>query len=173
MRTALLIIAALAALVLGSCGGTDSATSDSAEIPTESGAQAAKRPQPTVSAPPTPPPKEVLVEDLIEGSGPAAEDDDRLTLQYVGKTWGGNVYADTWAYETPPSFVLGAGRLPEGFETGLRGMKEGGRREISVPTSLMEPLDYEEAEIYKGYERQAPLEPADTLFLVVDLLEVN
>lgn len=168
-----MITAALVALVLSGCGGTDSATSESAELPTQSAAQAAKRTQPEIDIPPTPPPQKVIVEDVIEGTGPAAKNGDNLTLQYVGYGWDGDPYADTWVYSEPPTFMLGEGRLAVGFEEGLRGMKEGGRREIVVPISRLEPRDYETEEMYENYERPGPLKPGDTLFLVVDLLAVD
>lgn len=153
-------------VVVTGCGGTDSATSESA-IPVESPQEAAQRTKPDARVPPTPPPEELVVEDLIEGNGKEAEKGDRVTIRYVGLAWDGEVYGDAWSYSEPPRFTLGRGQLAVGFEEGLVGMKAGGRREIVVPISQLRSPKFDE------FRERVPLKPPDTLFLVVDLLAVS
>jgi FKBP-type peptidyl-prolyl cis-trans isomerase len=153
------------ALALGGCGGTDSATSgaDGSQIPVQSGEEAEERTRPEVTVPPTPPPKRLVVKDLIEGSGDEeAQDGDKITILYVGTSWTGGPYADSWAYSAPPSFTLGEKTFELGLEEGIRGMKAGGRREVLVPHTR----------IYAG-EGPSGLSPADSIVFVVDLLDVG
>jgi peptidylprolyl isomerase len=80
------------------------------------------------------PPPEVVVEDLVEGGGAAAKDGDELSVRYINFNYNdGKVYEDTWTPPAPIKFELGRGEVLEAWETGLKGMKPGGRRSLIVP----------------------------------------
>jgi FKBP-type peptidyl-prolyl cis-trans isomerase len=148
-------IAVLLCLVLGATGcggdGDDSSSSVSATaqpaaaegspparppgpIETQSGAQAAKRPEPTVSPPAGPPPRKLLVEDLIKGSGPVAAPGDELAVHFVAIRYGGEFFESIW--DKPFTFYLGVAYVNPGWVRGLPGMRVGGRRELVVPPQL-------------------------------------
>lgn len=138
-------------------------TNKSAEsLPVQSAAEATARSKPDVQVPEGPPPmKKLIVNDLIEGSGAAAEEGDELALHYVvvrystGKLW-------SWDHGKRYTFELGANTVFPGWEIGLAGMKAGGRRKLIVPPDL----------VWRG---GAPpgVGPGAALVYVVDLLAVN
>jgi len=79
-----------------------------------------------------PAPKEIVVRDLKEGSGPGAEDGDELWLHYAAfEYWSGEEIESSWVLTY--KFELGSEYANEGWERGLVGMKAGGRRELIVP----------------------------------------
>lgn len=148
-------IAVLLCLVLGAAGcggdGDDSSSSVSASaqpvaakggpparppgpIETQSGAQAAKRPEPTVSPPAGPPSRKLIVEDLIKGSGPVAAPGDELAVHFTAIYYGGEFFESIW--DKPFTFELGPEDVNPGWVRGLPGMRVGGRRELTVPTQL-------------------------------------
>jgi len=130
----------------------------------EASGQAAgtKKTKPKVVPPKGPKPKQLVVKDLEEGTGPEAKSGDELTVQYVGVGYeSGKQFDSSWERE-PFSFTLGEGNLIKGWEEGLEGMKVGGRRE------LITPPDYA-----YGSEGAGAIAPNATLVFVVDLLEVK
>jgi peptidylprolyl isomerase len=108
------------------------------------------------------PPADLQIEDLEEGEGDEVEPGALVTLHFVGVRWSdGGEFASSWDRGQPVSYAHGDGRWVEGWERGLEGMREGGRRQIVVPPEL-------------GYgERGAPSVPSgETLVFVIDLLDV-
>lgn len=145
-----------AALAFAGCGEGSSST----DVPTSS-PEAVKRGEPEVSVPEGAPPKQLVVRDLIEGSGDPAKDGDRLTVEYVGVDYRGKQVANSWDNRKPFDLELGGGVyfVNPGWERGLRGMRLGGRRELIVPPRLQ---DIEGA--------KPGSTPADTLVWVIDLV---
>jgi peptidylprolyl isomerase len=92
--------------------------------------------KPEVKPPSGAPPKELVIEDVKKGSGPAAEVGDKVTVHYVADNKTGNETFSSWRSHRPLIFKLGVGRYFRGFEEGLKGMQAGGRRELSVPSRL-------------------------------------
>ena len=83
------------------------------------------------------PPSTLLVGDLVTGGGPQAVPGTSLDVSYVLVLWSsGTVLDSTWyAGESLPYPVrdLGHGKLVRGWDDGLPGIREGGRRVIIVP----------------------------------------
>ena len=105
------------------------------------------------------PPTELTVTDLTDGSGEVADDGDRVRVTYVGRGWRSGVQVGAW--DAPLfEFEIGAGEVVEGFERGIVGMAEGGRRRIVVPSDLA----YGDAELGAL--------TGDTLVFVVELVDV-
>lgn len=119
--------------------------------------------EPTVTVPAGAPPTVLQSADLIEGSGKAAAPGHSVTVQYVLATYSsGKVIQSSWSSQ-PFTFTLGQGQVIPGWDKGVVGMKEGGRRELIIPPDL-------------GYGAAAPgpgIAANDTLVFVVDLLKVN
>jgi FKBP-type peptidyl-prolyl cis-trans isomerase len=107
---------------------------------------------------------EVLVEDIVPGSGPEAETGDTLTVQYVGALYDdGTEFDASWERGEPFQVTLGQGQVIEGWEQGLVGMKAGGRRGILIPASA----GY-------GAQGQPPSIPGNaTLMFIVDLEKIE
>ncbi len=167
MRGILLTIGLCAALALGvaACGGGSS--SSSSEASGESAPKASEEStdtKPKVEKPSGPPPRQLETVELVEGEGAEAKAGDEVTVQYVGVNYKtGKEFDASWDRGEPFTFTLGAGEVIAGWDQGVEGMKEGGRRELIIPPEL-------------GYgETGAPpaIPPNETLVFIVDLLEVR
>jgi peptidylprolyl isomerase len=168
MRIVLLTIAACFALTVPGCG-SDSSTTPASTSTSTSKSQAppakpgAKKTKPVVKVPSGSPPEKLEIEDLEEGSGPAAKPGDEVTVHYVGVNYRtGKQFDASWDRGEPFTFELGEGLVVEGWEKGIPGMKPGGRRELIIPP-----------ELGYGYRRTEGVPPGSTLIFVVDLLAVK
>lgn len=103
-----------------------------------------------------------VVVDQECGDGDEALSGATLTMHYTGKLEDGRVFESS-PQDQPFTFVLGAGEVIEGWDQGIRGMREGGRRRLVIPPSL----GY-------GEEGQPPDIPGDaTLTFDVHLVRVE
>ncbi len=164
MRRAILFIAICMALALAGCGDDSSTTSSSGS--TEEASAAAetestkKKTKPKVTAPKGAPPKELVVEDLEEGTGAEAKAGDVISVQYVGANYKTSKEFDaSWSRGEPFTFALGGGEVIPGWDQGLEGMKVGGRRELIIPPELG----------YGSTGSPPAIPPNETLIFVVDL----
>lgn len=111
-----------------------------------------------------PAPTDLLIEDLIEGTGEEAKAGQTATVHYVGVgVTSGEEFDSSWNRNEPFSFPLGAGYVIQGWDKGVVGMKIGGRRRLVIPAHL-------------GYGNQGAggvIAPGETLIFVVDLLAVR
>lgn len=100
---------------------------------------------------------------IKEGSGPAAKNGDKLTVNYVGTLKDGTKFDSSIDRGTPFTFTLGAGQVIKGWDEGLLGMKTGEERKLTVP-----------AELGYGAQSPSPKIPANsTLIFDVTLLKIN
>jgi peptidylprolyl isomerase len=151
------LLAVLVAVIL-IAGGSD----DSSNAPTSD--QTDTTVKPTIAASEDPAPTELVINDIVEGSGPAAKDGDEVSVQYVGALYDtGEEFDASWDRGTPFDLTLGGGTVIQGWDEGLVGMKAGGRRELIIPPDL-------------GYGPQGspPSIPANaTLVFIVDMISIN
>jgi peptidylprolyl isomerase len=173
MRTRHLIATGLAALSLtaAGCGGSDTETAEFTvdAPPASESAAAVEEPvssgkKPKVTVPDGPPPKQLEVRDIKEGTGKAAKAGDDLTMDYVGVSYSTKKEFDSsFSAGQPFTFTLGQGGVIRGWDEGIEGMKVGGRRELVIPPAM----GY-------GAQGQPPdIKPNETLVFVVDLLAIN
>lgn len=93
--------------------------------------------KPVIQAGSGDPPTEVVIEDIVEGTGPAARTGDTVDVQYVGALFeDGSEFDSSWSTGQPFVVTLGEGQVIEGWEEGLVGIRKGGRREIIIPSDL-------------------------------------
>ena len=108
-----------------------------------------------------PVPEDLLIEDLVIGTGEEAEPGQTVIVHYVGVAAStGEEFDASWNRGETFSFSLGAGQVIAGWDKGFAGMKIGGRRRLIIPAHL-------------GYgERGAGgvIAPGETLIFVVDLV---
>ena len=120
--------------------------------------------KPDVTIPSSPPPADLVIEDIVVGSGTEATSGKTVDVHYVGVGWSTRKQFDaSWDRGSPFSFPLGAGRVIKGWDQGVAGMKVGGRRRLVIPPQL-------------GYgDRGAggAIKPGETLVFVVDLIAVR
>ena len=111
-----------------------------------------------------PAPEDLIIEDLIVGSGDEATAGRGAVVHYVGVgVTSGEEFDASWNRGEPFEFELGAGQVIKGWDRGVLGMKVGGRRRLVIPAQL-------------GYgDRGAGgvIAPGETLIFVVDLLELR
>ncbi len=123
--------------------------------------------EPVFKVPSGKPPKQLVIKNLIVGTGATAKAGDQVSVNYVGKLYSnGKLFDASWR-DTPGQafgpFRLGAGAVIKGWDKGLVGMRVGGRRELIIPPSLA-----------YGKKGSPPTIPANaTLVFVVDLLKVT
>jgi len=169
MRKLILIIGACLALLVAGCGSDDSSTTSSSSGEDTTSSQQAEAPEkkktkPQVKPPGGAPPKELVTNDLEEGTGPAAKPGDEVTVQYVGVNYkSGKEFDSSWSRSEPFAFELGSGSVIPGWEQGIEGMKAGGRRELIIPPELA----------YGTAGAPPAIPPNETLIFVVDLEAIN
>jgi len=157
------VILLCAGLAFTGCGGSDSSTDSAESTPTATTESTAKT-KPKVTVPKGAPPKNLDVKELEEGSGAEARAGDTVTVQYVGVDFkNGKEFDSSWSRNEPFSFTLGAGEVIPGWDQGVEGMKEGGRRELVIPPELA----------YGEAGAPPAIGPNETLVFVIDLLEVG
>ncbi len=91
--------------------------------------------KPTVDKPDKTP-TELVVTDLIAGSGPEAQTGDDLFVHYVGVLAADGQEFDSNYGAAPIEFVLGTGRVIPGWDQGLIGAQQGTRRRLDIPADL-------------------------------------
>ena len=111
-----------------------------------------------------PPPSHLEITDLVEGEGAEASSGSTVRVHYVGVALStGEEFDASYNRGDPLQFRLGVGQVIQGWDTGVQGMRVGGRRRLVIPPHL-------------GYgDRGAGgvIKPGETLIFVVDLLDVR
>jgi len=80
---------------------------------------------------------ELIVTDLIVGTGPEVSAGSTIDMQYVGVVTDGTQFDASWDRPGQPfSFTLGSGQVISGWDVGIEGMRVGGRRVLQIPSDL-------------------------------------
>jgi FKBP-type peptidyl-prolyl cis-trans isomerase len=107
-------------------------------------------------------PATLIKEDLVVGSGRSAQAGDDLLVHYVGWLANGQQFDSSRARRDPLDFALGAGDVIKGWDEGIEGMKQGGKRKLTVPAGLA----------YGEHGCGGVIPPHATLVFEVELLEI-
>jgi FKBP-type peptidyl-prolyl cis-trans isomerase len=105
---------------------------------------------------------DLTIEDVTVGTGAEARPGGTVTVHYTGTLDSGSRF-DSSRDRGPFSFLLGGGRVIQGWDQGVAGMRVGGVRRLVIPSEL-------------GYGDQgAPpvIPPRSTLHFEIELLEVS
>ena len=78
---------------------------------------------------------ELVIQDLVVGTGREAKKGDAVEVHYTGWLTDGKKF-DSSVGRGPFSFDLGAGQVIAGWDRGVAGMKVGGKRKLTVPPEL-------------------------------------
>ena len=113
---------------------------------------------------PAKPPKKLEVITLVEGEGEEVQEDDQLTVDYLGTVWGEDEpFDDSYSRGEPTQFGLTKGGLIDGWVEGLQGVTVGSRVMLVIPS-----------EQGYGKEGSPPKIPGGaTLVFVIDVLGAN
>ncbi len=80
---------------------------------------------------------QLQIVDESVGTGATAETGDTVTVNYVGSLTDGTVFDASANHGTAGfTFNLGAGQVIKGWDQGIVGMKEGGKRKLVIPAAL-------------------------------------
>ena len=139
------------------------------ETPTTTAAEAKPAQQPSGTAPaptPAPPPDpnaKLEIKDIVVGKGAEAKPGDTVKVHYVGTLTNGEEFDASKKHGTEPfTFELGKGRVIKGWDEGVAGMKEGGKRKLTIPPHLG----------YGARGAGAKIPPNATLVFEVELVQV-
>lgn len=119
--------------------------------------------KPQITIPDGPPPTDLQIEDEVVGDGDEATVGKRVVVHYAGVAWSnGREFDASWNRGDTFDFRLGAREVIEGWDRGVKGMRVGGRRRLTIPAHL-------------GYGDRGvgPIKGGETLVFVVDLVAVR
>ena len=108
-------------------------------------------------------PSGLKIIDVQIGTGREAIANTNVTVHYDGRLEDGKEFDSSRRRDQPFQFRLGAGQVIKGWDEGLVGMKEGGKRQLVIPSEL-------------GYGQQGAggvIPPNATLVFDVELLRVG
>ena len=132
-----------------------------AQLPEATGSFGEK---PTLTFPDASAPAELEVLVLSRGDGDLVEAGDDLVAHYLGQTWAGHVFDNSYDRGSSINFPIGVGAVIGGWDEGLVGQQIGSRVLLSIPPHL-------------GYgDRGVPaagIKGGDTLVFVVDIVGVG
>lgn len=104
----------------------------------------------------------LIMDDVKVGQGDSVVTGDVVTVHFIGATQKGVEFQNTYTAQEPFTFTIGEGRVIEGWERGLLGMKKGGQRILVVPP-----------ELGYGTSRVGSIPPDSSLVFTIELLEIN
>ncbi|EMN48722.1 peptidylprolyl isomerase [Leptospira interrogans str. L1207] len=106
--------------------------------------------------------EDLVIKEIRIGTGKEAFSGSNVTVHYVGTLTNGKKFDSSRDRKKPFTFNLGAGEVIKGWDRGVRGMKEGGIRKLTIPPKLG----------YGSRGAGAAIPPNSTLIFEVELLKV-
>ena len=108
------------------------------------------------------PVSELVIEDLHIGNGKEIAKGALVLAHYTGTLSDGTIFDSSYQRGKPFQFVFGVGRVIKGWDQGLVGMKVGGKRKLSIPSSLA----------YGERQLGELIKPHSDLYFDIELIEV-
>jgi FKBP-type peptidyl-prolyl cis-trans isomerase len=133
------------------------ATGDPAILPAVTGAAGAK---PTIATPTAKAPTALTAKVVAPGTGATVASGDQVVVNYLGMTWEGKEFDNSFDRNEAFSFKVGGGEVIPGWDQGLVGQVVGSRVLLGIPSAL-------------GYGAQgagADIPPNTALLFVVDVV---
>lgn len=106
---------------------------------------------------------DMKVEVLQEGDGAVATAGQRVSVHYTGWLTDGSKFDSSVDRGRPFEFPLGAGRVIQGWDQGVAGMKIGEKRRLTIPPEMG----------YGSTGAGGVIPPNATLVFEVELLGLN
>ena len=79
---------------------------------------------------------ELIIEELTPGDGATAKSGDHISVHYTGWLTNGKKFDSSVDRNDPFNFQLGVGQVIPGWDQGVEGMQVGGKRKLTIPSSL-------------------------------------
>ncbi|RDS84969.1 FKBP-type peptidyl-prolyl cis-trans isomerase [Dyella monticola] len=112
----------------------------------------------------------MVIKDVVVGTGDTARDDSQVRIQYTGWLYDakapdhhGAKFDSSYDSGQPLVFTVGAQEVIPGMDSGVKGMKVGGKRTLIIPSNL-------------GYGRHGAspdIPPNTALVFDIELLKVQ
>jgi len=106
---------------------------------------------------------ELIITDEVVGQGKEVKKGGLCLMQYEGFLEDGTKFDSSIDRGKPFQFVFGTGKVIKGWDQGLVGMREGGKRKLYVPSHLA----YGERQVGQF------IKPHSNLIFNVELIEVR
>ncbi|TMQ50322.1 MAG: FKBP-type peptidyl-prolyl cis-trans isomerase [Candidatus Eisenbacteria bacterium] len=155
-------LAALGCQQSGTGGSTAATTSSSSSSSSPQGTAA----EPSVNPDAAAGEKAVAglkIDDLKVGEGAVAETGKTVKVHYTGTLTDGTKFDSSLDRGEPFSFQLGAGQVIRGWDEGVKGMRVGGKRKLTIPPDMG----------YGAAGAPPKIPPNATLMFEIELLEVQ
>jgi FKBP-type peptidyl-prolyl cis-trans isomerase len=107
-------------------------------------------------------PSGLQYEEITVGTGPEAAKGKVIDCYYTGWLKNGTKFATNVGEGQPMSIRLGAGEVIKGWEDGIPGMKEGGKRKLLIP-----------ADMAYGPAGKGPIPPFSDLIFEIEIVKVK
>ena len=78
----------------------------------------------------------LVIDDIETGSGETAVKGKMVSVHYTGWLTDGRKFDSSKDRNDPFNFPLGAGHVIRGWDEGVQGMQEGGKRKLTIPPEL-------------------------------------
>jgi FKBP-type peptidyl-prolyl cis-trans isomerase len=108
-------------------------------------------------------PSGLKITDLVEGTGAEAQSGNTVSVNYRGTLTNGQEFDSSYRRNQAFTFPLGGGRVIRGWDEGVVGMKEGGKRRLVIPADLA----------YGSRGAGGVIGPNETLIFEIELVKVQ
>jgi FKBP-type peptidyl-prolyl cis-trans isomerase len=78
----------------------------------------------------------IQLQDIVIGTGTEAKVGSFVEVNYRGLLENGSQFDSSYDRKQTLPFQVGAGQMIQGFDVGVRGMKIGGKRKVTIPPEL-------------------------------------
>lgn len=104
----------------------------------------------------------MIIDDVVLGEGSEVTKGDVVFVHYIGTLQDGQQFDNSYTKGTPFSFTAGGGRVIQGLDQGIIGMKVGGQRILVIPP-----------ELGYGAKGVGPIPANATLVFAIELLDIK
>lgn len=79
---------------------------------------------------------ELKIEDIVAGTGAEVKSGDTVVINYKGTLLDGTQFDSSYDRGVPFETKIGIGAVIKGWDVGVLGMKVGGKRKLTIPSSM-------------------------------------
>lgn len=106
--------------------------------------------------------EKLIIDDVVIGSGDAVETGNTVSVNYIGTLQNGQEFDNSYKRGAPITVEVGAGKVIEGWDLGLVGLKVGGQRILVIPPDMA-----------YGNQEVGPIPANSTLIFAVELMKIK